>query len=357
MPATAASRARRGQDDAPPGPQPPDAAQGGVLSLLFDGEGGARAVDPRAVAPPEGPPSGQSGEAGTARGFLWQHLSRDDPGTLPLLGAAGIDGFVQDALLAGETRPRCTVHGDGALLNLRGVNAHPAAEPGDMISVRFWLEAHRVIGVSPRPLDAIGDILASIPRGLAPRSPGELVSRLALRLADRAEPAVADLDERMDAIEEQLLDAADLARRTELGDIRRSAIRLRRYLVPQRDALDTLEIEDLPWLTGRDRSHLREAADRVLRLGEDLDAIRDRAAIVHDELLDQRAESLNRRMLLLTVVAAIFLPLSLITGLLGVNVGGIPGADAPGAFAVLCALLVAIGLAMLGAFRSLGMFR
>lgn len=353
MPASEITGRPRGRAPASPGPSTTEPEQGGVVSLLFDGEGHARPLAAREFATLSAFERGD----GPACGFAWQHLSRDDPETDSLLAAAGIDSFVRDALLAEETRPRCTVHGDGALLNLRGVDANPAAEAGDMISVRFWLEAHRVVGVSPRPLDAIADLLASIPRGLAPRSPGELVSRLALRLADRAEPAVADLDERMDAVEDRLIDASDSSLRTELGEIRRSAIRLRRYLVPQRDALDTLEIEDLTWLSARDRSHLREAADRVTRLGEDLDAIRDRAAIVHDELLDQRAESLNRRMLLLTVVAAIFLPLSLITGLLGVNVGGIPGADSPVAFAVVCALLVATGVAVYALFRRMGMFR
>ena len=327
---------------------PPD-GDAGVFTLLFDGKGTARPIPAQAFADlswPEG-----------AQGFAWQHVRRKSLQALPLLDATGIDAFVRDALLAEETRPRCTLHGDGVLLNLRGVNAHAAAEPGDMISVRFWLEERRIIGVSPRPLDAISDLMDAIRRGQAPRSPGELVSRLALRLADRAEPAVSDLDERMDEIEERMLESSEPGLHPQLGEVRRSAIRLRRYLIPQRDALDTLEIEDLTWLTSSDRSHLREAADRVMRLGEDLDTIRDRAAIVHDELLDQRAESLNRRMLLLTVVAAIFLPLSLITGLLGVNVGGIPGADDPGAFAVVCAMLGVIGVGVYLLFRSMGMFR
>ncbi len=97
-------------------------------------------------------------------------------------------------------------------------------------------------------------------------------------------------------------------------------------MFPQRDALSTLAIEDLPWLSERDRSQLREATDRITRLAEELDAIRERAAVVQDQLVERRAEAMNHNMMILAVVAAVFLPLGLLTGLLGINVGGMPGA-------------------------------
>lgn len=249
------------------------------------------------------------------------------------------------------------MHGEGVLLNLRGVNLHPSADPEDMISVRLWLEERRVVGVSVRPLNAIADLLGAIERGQGPVSPGDFVAKLALRLAGRAEPAVADLNEAIDGIEELTLEGTAEIPRSKLASVRRAAILLRRYLVPQRDALTTLEIEDLPWLAERDRAHLREAADRVVRLGEELDAIRDRAQVIHDQIQDQRSESLNRRMLILAVVAAIFLPLGLLTSLLGINVECIPGADNRWALAVVCAVLLILGGVFYWVFRRVGMFR
>ncbi|WP_353474563.1 zinc transporter ZntB [Salipiger sp. H15] len=319
------------------------------VTMIFDGSGGARIVGAAgfdAFRPAPGAP-----------GFAWQHLMRDHPDAAPRLATIGLDEFVIDALMAEETRPRCTVHGDGVLLNLRGVNPHPLAEPGDMISIRLWVEAHRIVGVSVRALDALEDMVGAMARGHGPRSPGDFVAKLALRLADRAEPEVAELTDMIDGLEERLLEDEDGTPRAELAGVRRAAILLRRYLVPQKDALLALEIEELSWLSERDRAHLREAADRVVRLGEELDAIRDRAQIVHEQLIDQRAESLNRRMLLLTVVAAIFLPLSLLTGLLGINVGGIPGAQNSWAFLIVCVVLVAVGSSVFFYFRKTGMFR
>ena len=267
-----------------------------------------------------------------------------------------MDRFVIEALTADETRPRCTVHGDGVLLNLRGVNLLPGAEPEDMISIRFWIEETRVISVGLRPLVATRDLLDAIERKQAPTTPGNLVAGFALRLADRAEPTVAILNEQIDVLEEQTLDEKKVVERSQLAAVRRSAIVLRRYMFPQRDALSTLEIEDLKWLGDRDRSRLREAAERVTRLGEELDAIRDRAQVVHDQIMDRRSETMNRQMLILSVVAALFLPLGLVTGLLGVNVGGIPGANYPWAFGILCGVLLVVGTAQVWLFKRIGLF-
>ena len=320
-----------------------------TLAIRFDGHGGAERLDTDEAT--------NLDASANEAGFVWVHLRLGAEETPVYLKAAGLDDFVVDALLADETRPRCTLHGEGAILNLRGVNLQRGAEVEDMISVRLWLTGKRVIGVWRRPLTATLDLVSSIDRGHAPTSPGDFVARLALRLADRAEPAVADLNERVDELEEQLLDNEEDVERADLSALRRTAIVLRRYLMPQRDALTTLEIEDLDWLDERDRSHLREAAERISRLGEDLDSIRDRTQIVSEQIMDARAERLNDRMLILSIVAAIFLPLSLLTGLLGINVAGIPGAGSPVAFWIVCLVLLVLGALLFLLARRMGMFR
>ena len=311
-------------------------------AFVFDGRGGGRSVA-----------FSEIGADAPESGFVWVHLHRDDPDSEAWLDNAGLDPLVLEALAADETRPRCTTHGEGAVLVLRGVNLTPGAEPEDMISVRLWIERTRVVGVWVRPLAAIAELCESIERGHAPVSPGDLVARLALRLADKAEPTVAALNERIDDLEQGTPDAQSQRLRVKLARIRRTTIKLRRFMVPQRDALTTFEIEDLDWLSERDRSRLREAADRVTRLGEELDAIRDRAQVINDQIMDMRAEAMNQRMLVLSVVAAIFLPLGLVTGLLGINVGGIPGAGNRWGFWIVCALLAVVCAVQVWLFKRL----
>jgi len=320
-----------------------------VAVFGFDGKGRGTKIPVERLDAVSAPDSGYA--------FIWVHLQRDSAVGREWLTASGLEPVVIEALTADEARPRCTVHGEGVALNLHGVNLNPGAEPDDMVSGRFWVDKGRVIGVWLRPLAAIEDLFDAIARQQAPASPGDLIAKLALRLAERADPIVADLTEQLDDIEDEILaDKRELSR-TALASLRRSAIDIRRYLVPQRDALNTLEIEDLAWLHKQDRSRLREAADRVTRLGEELDSIRDRAQIVYDEIMDRRADAMNRHMLLLSIVAAIFLPLSLLTGLLGMNVEGIPGAHSPWAFLVVCTILVVVAGVQFVLFRMMGFFR
>ena len=96
---------------------------------------------------------------------------------------------------------------------------------------------------------------------------------------------------------------------------------------------------------------LREVGDRLVRHIEDLDAVRERAAVVQEELLSRMSEQMNSRMYVLSVVAAIFLPLGFLTGLLGINVGGIPGADYPLAFLMFIGMLVVVVILQFLVFR------
>ena len=79
-------------------------------------------------------------------------------------------------------------------------------------------------------------------------------------------------------------------------------------------------------------------------MAEELEAIRERSALMHEQLTDLRAELIDTRSLVISVVALVFLPLTFLTGLLGMNVDGIPYAHQPWAFAAVCAVCGAIAL-------------
>jgi zinc transporter len=112
-------------------------------------------------------------------------------------------------------------------------------------------------------------------------------------------------------------------------------------------------MEQTSWLRVDDKAYLREVSDRTTRFVEDLDAARERAGVVQDELNSRISDQMNRTMYLLTVVAAVLLPPSLLTGLLGVNVGGMPGAENPLSFAIVVALIIALGVIEVAVLRHL----
>lgn len=288
--------------------------------------------------------------------FRWMHIQGDVAYAAAALSELSLDPVVVAALSATETRPRCTPHGDGAVVILRGVNLIEGAAPEDMISLRVWIEHSRIISVGIRPLGALDDVVASVVGDRAPVSTGAMLANIALRLVDRAEPVIAELNEELDQIEDALKDRDIAETRSAVSDTRRMAIALRRHLFPQRDALTTLEVEGFDWIPSLASAHLREAVDRLTRLCEELDMIRERCQVVQDHVLDVRSEAMNQQMLVLTLVAAFFLPLSFLTGLLGINVGGVPLAQSAFGFWIICGVLLAIGVLEYVLFRIFKLF-
>jgi len=187
-----------------------------------------------------------------------------------------------------------------------------------------------------------------------PSSGGEFVSRLALGLGETASPVISGLGDQVDTLEEALFDTEARVNRAALSDLRRVVIMLRRYFAPQ--ALATKELRAIPasWVGPRDRQRLGEAADRMVRVTEELEALGQRAQVVQDHMSAQQADHMNRQMFVMSIAAALFLPLGFLTGLMGINVGGMPGVDAPWAFWAFCAVLVVVGIGQWWVFRRMG---
>ena len=120
---------------------------------------------------------------------------------------------------------------------------------------------------------------------------------------------------------------------------------------PQRDAMARLQSEKVSWLSEENKIQLREVYDHLTRYIEDLDATRERATVTQEELVSRLSEQMDQRMYVLSIVAAVFLPLGFLTGLLGINIAGIPGAEYKFAFFVFCLFLVIIVVLELVVFK------
>ena len=303
-----------------------------VFGFCLDGNGGGREVgfeDVRKWKPEDG--------------TLWLHLDYTEAAARNWLDReSGIDPVIVEALTAEETRPRNLSFKGGMLVILRGVNLNPGADAEDLISVRSWIETKRIVTLRHRNVMAIEDIRQAVAAGSGPVGPGSFLEELSGRLVFRMGDAIAELDDSVDALEDEVLTEQSYELRPKIANIRRAAIGMRRYLAPQRDVMSRLQNEKVDWLGEQDRMRLREIADRTTRFVEDLDAIRDRAAVTQEELNSRLAEQMSKTMYVLSIVAGIFLPLGLLTGLLGINVGGISGTQNPWAFTVFCVLLLAI---------------
>jgi len=284
-------------------------------------------------------------------GYRWVHFDLTDA-DLPGFLAAHVPDIPAAALTAPETRPRCDRYEDGLMLNLRGVNLNPDGPTDQMVAVRMWVTAQLVVTVRVRKVFALNDMLAEATAGRAPGTPMHFVSTLATALMDRVRDTVFDLSERVARMEDSVHDD-DRPLPTELAEERRMAIRLRRYLAPQRDALVALVGTDSPLMSPDMRNQLREQANLAKLTVEELEGLIARMTAIQDHHTAQAALKQGHNGYVLSIVAAVFLPLGFFTGLFGVNVAGMPGIDTPWAFAALCVALLVLTVVAVIVLRRL----
>ncbi len=297
------------------------------------------------------------------QGVMWIHMERDHPNTARWVNeASGLDPLVCEALLAEESRPRVEAIGDGLLIVLRGIGGTASGEDSvmgvdaDLVPVHLWIDGQRVISLRDRDhaLGALRDIRNANALGKGPVRPGDLLVQIADKVVKDLEPILDAMDDEVDRLEDVVLASADRTIRHALSDLRRRAIHLRRYLAPQRDALYRLQREECSWLVERDKVRLREVIDKVLRYIEYLDSIRDRAIILHEDLTSVLSERISQTTNRMTAMAALLLPPSLIAGIMGMNVGGLPGVQDPDGFYIVIGVMVALPAGIALVLRRIG---
>lgn len=315
-----------------------------ICAVVFDGAGGGRELCWDDLTPIE--------ESADSAGIQSVHLDfTHDRAKSWLRNSSGIDKVIVGALLDEDSRPRSINNADGMLVTLRGVNTNPGADAEDMVSIRIWLEAGRIVSTRRRHLLSVQSLREALANKEGPSTAGQFLVMLVHQLDERIEPVVEQFDEEVEAAELKFSGAARSPYAGEFSSLRRQSARIRRYLAPQRDTLERLSRENSELLTAEHRMLLREEADQMTRYLEDIDLVRERSMVAQEEILGQLAHEQNKRMYVLSIVAAIFLPLSFLTGLMGMNVAGLPGTENPSAFVLLALAMIGLAVGIVALFK------
>ncbi|MBK5938371.1 hypothetical protein CCR96_03650 [Halochromatium roseum] len=320
-----------------------------VCAFRLDRQGGGEALqwaDLEADAEPK---------PHSAQGPIWIHLDLKHANAQRWLSAhSGIDPLVVDALTAARVTPRFEQRGRSLLLILKGINFRPGGLPMDMVTLRLWSDGERVISGRHEPVRAASDLQRSLVKGQGPTDVGDLICQCADLMTQHMEQLIFEQFDEAHRIG-HLHDAKpteDLV--AELAHLRRVMIRMRHFLGPQRRALERLAASHQPWLSENNRERAGEVVHQCTQYIEGLDAAQRISEITQEEILQRSTEKTERRLFSLTVITAIFLPLTFITGLLGVNLAGIPDATDRWAFLLLCLFLGLLVAAQLWYLRRKG---
>lgn len=290
--------------------------------------------------------------------LTWVHLDASHPNASRWLEreAKYLEPIILEALLSEETRPRILEAEHGVLINLRGINHNEGQDIEDMVSVRVWIDSSRIITLERRHSKATQQIEQQYMANKGPKTQGDFVVLLVHLLMEGMDPILLQLDNFIDETEEEIIDNSTQSFKPSIMRCRKQAIVFRRYLSPQREVIAKLRQLNYKWLKAKHMSLLQESFDKIQRHIEEFEMIRDRAQILKDEIANTMANKLNENLFILSLLAAIFLPLSFVTGLFGMNIAGLPGATNPSAFLIFNGALACIVVVQVIIFKLLKWF-
>jgi zinc transporter len=226
-----------------------------------------------------------------------------------------------------------------------------------MLSMQLWCDGKRLITLRRHPLQTPRHVLRMIDRREhGPNDCGALITELTEAMITRMNRSIVDMNDHLDALEARDPDDDAEEALEKIATIRRNCLGLKRHMGPMHEALEAISKYAPDWFDKQDRREIAESIDRLRRYLEDLDISKESAVVLMDDIRGRSIARNERTNYLLTIVAAIFLPLGFITGLLGINVGGIPGMGDADAFWVvvgLCGAIFCVQLALFWKWRWL----
>lgn len=284
---------------------------------------------------------------------LWLHLDFGQPNIGYFLDdIAQLEPAVKEALIEEYVRPRVARFPGGLMTTLRGVDLRPGATPDKLISLRIWLTPNRLITLRRRQLPVIKTICDDLAKGHGPASLTEVVTQTADMMVDQLGSLLEEMNQVLGRYEEGILDNEDITT-NQLAHLRRPMRTLTRFIQPQADCLNRLG-ESSMGMNERHRIAFREIANHLSRYLEDLKAMQDRTMMLQEQMSSLHSERLNSRMYMMSLITTLFLPLTFLTGLLGVNVGGVPGVNNHFAFwwvVIISAVSMAVAFGALSAIK------
>ncbi len=268
---------------------------------------------------------------------FWMDLSGDDVAAAPAATLLrDVFGFhplaIEDAEHFGQ-RPKVDTYPDFTLLVLYGatrggrlVEVHCFFAPGFIVTVHHHAcpELQSVAQRLQRSMSERSTVAGAPPPAAATSpSPVVVLHHIVDALIDGYFPVLAALDDRIDALEDEILRRPTEAQLGDLFDMKRSLIAMRKIVTPQRDMFATLlgARDALPGMDADAERYFRDLYDHLIRISDLVDSYRDLVSGALDTHLSTVSNRLNVVMKQLTIIATIFLPLSFLTGFFGQNFG------------------------------------
>lgn len=276
-------------------------------------------------------------------GFIWLHFNLAHAATEKWLREhVTLSDVFHEALREESRSTRVELDDNTLVAVVNDVHYDFDFEPSDISTLWLSVSPRLVVSVRLQPLRSIDHLRDAVKRGTRLRSSVELLVHLMHDQGDVLVNIVRGATARVDDIEDKLLAGRIGKRRADLGTLRRLLVRLQRLLAPEPAALFRLLQKPPAWVSEEDLQDLRQATEEFNMALRDMAALQERIKLLQEEIEGRVAEENNRSLFVLTTVTVLALPINIITGLLGMNVGGLPLAQHERGFWIVVAIIVTV---------------
>jgi zinc transporter len=278
-------------------------------------------------------------------GFIWLHFNLAHSATEKWLrDNVQLSEVFHESLKVGSQSTRVELDDDMLVAVVNDIHYDFAFEPSDISTMWLSVGPRLVVSARLQPLRSIDRLRDAVKRGAPLRSSVDLLVHLMHDQGDVLVGIVRTTTAGVDAIEDKLLSGRLETKRANLGALRRLLVRLQRLLAPEPAALFRLLKLPPHWMDHEDVEDLRQSTEEFNVALSDMAALQERIKLLQEEIAGRVAEANNRSLFVLTIVTVLALPINIIAGLLGMNVGGVPLADSPYGFWVVVAIIITFTL-------------
>jgi magnesium transporter len=260
---------------------------------------------------------------------------------------------IEDALSESH-QPKVESYGSFLYVILHGIDFEAAQHHFATHDTDFFVGANYLVTVHDGTSRSIAKLRELCTRNehVLSNGPVALLHRIVDAMVDNYLPEVEKLSDRLEQVERRVFDEPGASMVKPILAMKRDVAAMRRVLLPQRDVVGQLARREFPMISEQLAYRFRDVHDHLVRLTDESIMFHDRLSSLLDAHLTSVSTRLNQVMKVLTVIATIFMPLTMLTGMWGMNV---PLPQFPGGEAVqfwwLVGIIVAISIAMLWLFR------
>jgi zinc transporter len=257
---------------------------------------------------------------------LWLHFNLADGRARKwLTEQAELPAEALELLLEAHPRVRVTLVPGGVAAILHDLHHDFHDDPEQFGELRFYVDERRVISARRAPLRSVDRLRRELDAGLSLNSTVAWLERLVRDLTEAFAEVARGLSDRVDELEDEVVSGRGHERRVTLAQMRRLLVRFRRHVNSDRSALGRLR--SFHHGAAEELSTLRRSIEQLDGVAQDVELVHERVRVLQEEVSSLLAEATNRNLYVLSIVTTVLLPATLVTGIWGMNVGGVPWAD------------------------------